>query len=66
MARGLPLRFATINGLPGAILDGPDGLVQTATFEIEDDVIRALDVVRNPNKLRHVAAASTPHENGPA
>jgi RNA polymerase sigma-70 factor (ECF subfamily) len=60
------LRFATINGLPGAILDGSDGPVQTATFEIEDDVIRALYVVRNPDKLRHLAAASTPHENGPA
>jgi RNA polymerase sigma-70 factor (ECF subfamily) len=60
------LRFATINGFPGTILDGPDGPVQTATFEIEDDVIRALYVVRNPDKLRHLAAASTPHENGPA
>jgi len=56
------LRFATINGLPGVIVDGPDGPVQTAAFEIEGDVIRALYVVRNPDKLRHLAAASAPHE----
>ena len=58
------LRFATINGLPGVILDGPEGPVQTTTFEIEGDVIRALYVVRNPDKLRHLAAAG-PHESGP-
>jgi RNA polymerase sigma-70 factor (ECF subfamily) len=60
------LRFVTINGLPGVVVHGPDGPVQTATFEIEGDVIRALYVVRNPDKLRHLAAASAPHESGPA
>jgi RNA polymerase sigma-70 factor, ECF subfamily len=59
------LRFANINGLPGVIVDGPEGPVQTAAFEIDGDVIRALYVVRNPDKLRHLAAASTPHERGP-
>src|SRR5262249_50212673 len=53
------LRVATINGLPALIVDGPEGPVQTAAFEIEGDVIRALYVVRNPDKLRHVAAAGT-------
>src|SRR6188768_3374036 len=51
------VRFATINGLPGVIVDAPEGAVQTAVFEIEGDVIRALYVVRNPDKLRHLAAA---------
>jgi RNA polymerase sigma-70 factor (ECF subfamily) len=60
------LRVATINGLPGVIVDGPEGLVQTAAFEMEGTVIRALYVVRNPDKLRHLATASTPHESGPA
>ena len=60
------LRLATINGLPGVIVDGPEGLVQTAAFEIDGDLIRALYVVRNPDKLRHLAAVSTPHESGPA
>jgi RNA polymerase sigma-70 factor (ECF subfamily) len=31
--------------------------VQTAAFEIEGDVIRALYVVRNPDKLRHLAVS---------
>jgi RNA polymerase sigma-70 factor, ECF subfamily len=49
------VRFETINGLPGVIVDGPEGPVQTAAFEIEGDVIRALYVVRNPDKLRHLS-----------
>ena len=58
------LRFATINGLPGIIVDAPEGAVQTAAFEIEGDVIRALYVVRNPHKLRHLAPAAPPPESG--
>jgi RNA polymerase sigma-70 factor (ECF subfamily) len=57
------LRFATINGLPGVILDLPGGPVQTTAFEIEGGLIRALYVVRNPDKLRHLAAHSAPHES---
>ena len=53
------LRFATINGLPGVIVYSPEGPEQTAAFEIEGDVIRALYVVRNPDKLRHLAPAPT-------
>jgi RNA polymerase sigma-70 factor (ECF subfamily) len=49
------VRFATINGLPGLIVDAPEGPVQTAAFDIDGDVIRALYVVRNPDKLRHLA-----------
>jgi RNA polymerase sigma-70 factor (ECF subfamily) len=52
-------RFAAINGLPGVILEGPEGLVQTAAFEMEGGVIRALYVVRNPEKLRHLAGTSS-------
>src|SRR5262249_48240638 len=51
------VRFAIINGLPGVIVDAPEGPVQTAAFEIEGDVVRALYVVRNPDKLRHLATA---------
>jgi RNA polymerase sigma-70 factor, ECF subfamily len=51
------LRVATINGLPGYIIDAPEGPVQTAAFEIDGDVIKALYVVRNSDKLRHLAAA---------
>jgi RNA polymerase sigma-70 factor, ECF subfamily len=60
------LRFATINGLPGVIVDAPEGPVQTVAFEIDGDVIRALYVVRNPEKLRHLVAASGPQASGSA
>src|SRR5579883_628131 len=33
------LRFANINGLPGIIVDAPEGPVQTTAFEIEGGVI---------------------------
>jgi RNA polymerase sigma-70 factor, ECF subfamily len=56
-------RFALINGLPGIIVDAPEGAVQTAAFEIEGGVIRSLYVVRNPDKLRHLAPAR--HGSGP-
>ena len=56
-------RFAIINGLPGIIVEAPEGVMQTAAFEIEGDVIRALYVVRNSDKLRHLTTAR--HESGP-
>lgn len=49
-------RFATVNGLPGVIVEAPEGPVQAAAFEIEGDLIRALYVVHNPDKLRHLAS----------
>jgi len=49
------VRFAVINGLPGVVVDAPEGTVQTTAFEIEDGVVRALYIVRNPDKLRHLA-----------
>jgi RNA polymerase sigma-70 factor (ECF subfamily) len=47
--------LASVNGLPGIVVDSPGGPVQTAAFEIADGVVRALYVVRNPDKLRHLA-----------
>lgn len=51
-------RFAMVNGLPGVIVEAPEGVVQTTAFEIEGDRIRAVYVVRNLDKLRHLAAGS--------
>jgi RNA polymerase sigma-70 factor (ECF subfamily) len=50
------LRIGAVNGLPGLIVDSRDGPVQTTAFEIEGGVVRAMYVVRNPKKLRHLAA----------
>ena len=44
----------TINGLPGVLLRGRDGLVQTTAFDIDGDVVKAIYVIRNPDKLRHL------------
>jgi RNA polymerase sigma-70 factor (ECF subfamily) len=52
----MSVRFETINGLPGLILSGPSGLVQTTAFEMEDGLVKAIYVVRNPDKLRHLAS----------
>jgi RNA polymerase sigma-70 factor (ECF subfamily) len=46
------LRVTLINGLPGILVLAPEGPVQTAAFEIEDGLVRAIYVVRNPDKLR--------------
>ena len=51
----LTVRVDTINGLPGLIVSGPNGLVQTNAFEIDGDVVKAIYVVRNPDKLRHLS-----------
>jgi len=53
------MRFAIVNGLPGVIVDAPEGPLQTAAIEIEAGVIRAMYVVRNPDKLRHLATATS-------
>lgn len=57
-------RFAIINGLPGVVVDSPEGPVQTSAFEIEDGLVRALYVVRNVDKLRHLAVRQQPDQTG--
>lgn len=48
-------RLLTINGLPGILTVEPDGSLQTTTLEIDGERIGAIYVVRNPDKLRHLA-----------
>jgi RNA polymerase sigma-70 factor (ECF subfamily) len=48
------LRIQVINGLPGLLISSPAGLVQTNAFEFDKDAIKAIYVVRNPDKLRHL------------
>jgi RNA polymerase sigma-70 factor (ECF subfamily) len=55
---GATVRVARVNGLPGLIMEGPDGVIQAVAFEIEDDLVRTVYAVRNPDKLRHLAATS--------
>jgi RNA polymerase sigma-70 factor (ECF subfamily) len=37
-------------------VSGPNALVQTIAFEIEGELVKAIYVVRNPDKLRHLAS----------
>lgn len=51
------LRVATIDGLPGFISLERGGLLQTTALDIQNGRIAAIYIVRNPDKLGHVAAA---------
>lgn len=46
----------TVNGLPGWLTIEQDGLPQVMTLDVADGRIQALYIVRNPDKLQHLAA----------
>jgi RNA polymerase sigma-70 factor, ECF subfamily len=48
------VRAGFVNGLPGFLTLEGDGELQTTALEIEDGKIKAIYVVRNPEKLRHL------------
>jgi RNA polymerase sigma-70 factor, ECF subfamily len=54
----MSVRFEVINGLPGLLVSGPHGVIQTNAFEFEGDMMKAIYIVRNPEKLRHLAATN--------
>lgn len=50
------LRYTLVNGLPGFITREADGDLQTTALLIDGEKIKALYVMRNPDKLRHLDA----------
>ncbi|MBO9575880.1 MAG: sigma-70 family RNA polymerase sigma factor [Sphingobium sp.] len=48
------VRSVYINGLPGFVTLEADGEYQTTAFDIEDGEIKAIYIVRNPDKLKHL------------
>jgi len=50
------LRYAFINGLPGFVTQEADGEIQTTALLLENGRIKAIYVVRNPDKLQGVKA----------
>ena len=52
----IQMRFVPINAEPGVLVFISGKLEQAMTFEISDGRIRAIYVVRNPDKLRHLSA----------
>jgi RNA polymerase sigma-70 factor (ECF subfamily) len=55
--RPVLLRAATIDGLPGFVSIDRGELLQTTALEIRNGRISAIYIMRNPEKLRHVASA---------
>lgn len=51
------VRYGFVNGLPGFVTREADGVLQTTALLIEDGLIRAIYVMRNPDKLRHLEKA---------
>lgn len=50
------VRYTFINGLPGFVTQEPDGL-QTTALLIDEGRVKAVYVMRNPDKLRHLESA---------
>jgi RNA polymerase sigma-70 factor (ECF subfamily) len=55
VSRSRLVRYGFINGLPGFITVERGDILQTTALEIEDGRVVAVYVVRNPDKLRHMA-----------
>lgn len=48
------VKQAFVNGLPGFVTREADSILQTTALLIEDGWVKAIYVMRNPDKLRHV------------
>ncbi len=55
------VHYAFVNGLPGFVTREADGVLQTTALLIEDGLIRAIYVMRNPDKLRHLERRGVPN-----
>ncbi|GAA1950352.1 RNA polymerase sigma factor SigJ [Catenulispora subtropica] len=53
MPAGMVLRERTVNGQPGLVAEQDGVTVTVFAFDVADDRIRRIWVVRNPEKLRH-------------
>jgi len=50
-----PARFVRINGSPGVLVRGSDGNLSAMTFALDGGKVKAVYVIRNPDKLAGVA-----------
>ena len=55
VSRSHLMRYGFINGLPGFITIERGDILQTTALEIEHERVVGIYVVRNPDKLRHMA-----------
>jgi len=49
------VRYGWINGLPGFVTIEQDNILQTTALDVDEGKITAVYVMRNPDKLRHLA-----------
>jgi RNA polymerase sigma-70 factor (ECF subfamily) len=54
LARAEELRMVDVNGVPGLLAIETSGTKTVASFTVDAGRIVAIDIVRNPEKLRHV------------
>jgi RNA polymerase sigma-70 factor, ECF subfamily len=47
-------RIVDVNGMPGLVVKGADGVTGVVAFTVDDGRITAVDIVRNPEKLREL------------
>ena len=50
--KGASVRIVDVNGMPGLFAEGIDGVATVVAFTVDDGRITAIDIVRNPDKLR--------------
>ena len=50
--KGATVRIVDVNGMPGLFAEGIDGVATVVAFTVDDGRITAIDVTRNPEKLR--------------
>jgi RNA polymerase sigma-70 factor (ECF subfamily) len=57
LARQPPAGYvAEVNGRPGLVVREPDGTISVISIAIDANLITAINIVRNPDKLTHVPA----------
>jgi RNA polymerase sigma-70 factor, ECF subfamily len=55
------IRYAEVNGQPGALYLGPDGHpVAVVSLDIADDLVQTVRTITNPDKLRHLTPPPHP------
>jgi RNA polymerase sigma-70 factor (ECF subfamily) len=52
------IRYTLVNGLPGFVSREIDGMLQTTALEVEDGKITGIYIMRNPDKLSHIAGGT--------
>jgi RNA polymerase sigma-70 factor, ECF subfamily len=50
--KGATVRIVDVNGMPGLLAEGADGIATVVALTVDDGRITAIDIVRNPEKLR--------------